>query len=288
MTCLYHSKDLDGYTSGAVVLNKYPKCRMIGWDYGEVIPFNELREGEEIIMIDISFPMDEMIKISEFSGGKLTWIDHHNHALIEYNDCKDIRKNEIKYIYEDGIAACLIGWKYFNPQLEIPTAVDLISRYDVFDKTSIPYWDDYILPYQFFARINYNTPHEFDQTWLNDESTFHDNFNNYIEIGKNIIKYQEIQDKKASKHSFEAIIEGKKALCINQYLFSPDTLSSIYKDNIEKYDVLVGIMYTGNKWIYSLRSTGVVDVSLIAKTYGGGGHKMASGFESLELIFTKE
>ena len=38
------------------------------------------------------------------------------------------------------------------------------------------------------------------------------------------------------------------------------------------------------KYKYSLRSKGDFDVSIIAKAFGGGGHKNAAGFESDTLI----
>ena len=45
--------------------------------------------------------------------------------------------------------------------------------------------------------------------------------------------------------------------------------------------------FDGDKWTVSLYSTSV-DVSEIAKKYGGGGHKGASGFHCKELPFMKE
>jgi nanoRNase/pAp phosphatase (c-di-AMP/oligoRNAs hydrolase) len=46
------------------------------------------------------------------------------------------------------------------------------------------------------------------------------------------------------------------------------------------------ISYDGenNEFCYSLRSIGDYDVSIIAKYFGGGGHKNASGFKSNKLI----
>lgn len=35
MYCFYHSKDLDGKCSGAIVKYKFPDCNMIGIDYGD-------------------------------------------------------------------------------------------------------------------------------------------------------------------------------------------------------------------------------------------------------------
>ena len=52
------------------------------------------------------------------------------------------------------------------------------------------------------------------------------------------------------------------------------------------YDILMPFSYNGKSgnWSYSMYSK-TTDVSVIAKKYGGGGHKGASGFTLDRLIF---
>lgn len=40
MKCFYHSSDLDGHCSGVIIKQKYPKCEMIGINYGQDFPYN--------------------------------------------------------------------------------------------------------------------------------------------------------------------------------------------------------------------------------------------------------
>ena len=55
-----------------------------------------------------------------------------------------------------------------------------------------------------------------------------------------------------------------------------------------KYDVLIGFCFDGENYTYSLRTINCnVDVSKIAETFGGGGHKAAAGFVSKELCIEK-
>jgi len=51
------------------------------------------------------------------------------------------------------------------------------------------------------------------------------------------------------------------------------------------YDLSVNFMWVNDKWVVNLRSKGSLDVSTIAKSYGGGGHKNASGFQYIGNIF---
>jgi nanoRNase/pAp phosphatase (c-di-AMP/oligoRNAs hydrolase) len=74
---------------------------------------------------------------------------------------------------------------------------------------------------------------------------------------------------------------------MRQGFFSSETCRSIY--NPDKHDIMIGFILIGNKWSVSLRSAKEeVDVSLIAKRKGGGGHKGAAGFEvkTFEEIWT--
>ena len=126
MICIYHSKDLDGYCSGAIVRRKYPDARLIGYDYGQVLPMEEIAEGEPIIMIDVSLPMPGMLELAKHSGYKLTWVDHHISAINDYKKFIGEGESFCNAILEDGIAACEGGWKYLFPDEHMPTAVKLL------------------------------------------------------------------------------------------------------------------------------------------------------------------
>jgi len=91
MNCIYHNRDLDGYCSAAIVkkwYNKmieekqeeeamrnkgsyaaYPEIKLIGWDYGRPIP--EL-DGKPVIMVDVSFSPEEMLKVAQNCNYNLT------------------------------------------------------------------------------------------------------------------------------------------------------------------------------------------------------------------------
>ena len=74
MICIYHSRDLDGWMSAAIVKLWNPKVELIGWDYGQPIPDISFKE---VIMVDISFPKEVMVD----NKNRLTWIDHHASAI---------------------------------------------------------------------------------------------------------------------------------------------------------------------------------------------------------------
>ena len=82
MKCFYHSADLDGHCSGAIVKLKYPDCEMIGINYGDIIDINNIHQDEEVFMVDFCLqPFDGMLELNK--KAKLYWIDHHAKGSID-------------------------------------------------------------------------------------------------------------------------------------------------------------------------------------------------------------
>jgi oligoribonuclease NrnB/cAMP/cGMP phosphodiesterase (DHH superfamily) len=157
--CIYHSRDLDGWMSAAIVKKWFlgnnheggvvhsfennwerPTCMvntpnelsMLGWDYGDEIP--DLSEYDKVIMCDISFPKEEMVQIDLKSKDGLHWIDHHLSAIKanNFNSERDGKSHHVAGLRDTNFAACELTWKYFFPNKEMPEIVRLLGRYDCF------------------------------------------------------------------------------------------------------------------------------------------------------------
>lgn len=295
MIVIHHNKDLDGFSSGAICKLRYPDAKLIGWDYKDPIPDLEQFKDQDIIMIDISFPTDVIKQLVEIAN-HLTIIDHHisfakdfyrdiqNDVYSETMTACEVIKPKLRYVYQLGIAACEIGWNYLFPDKPIPYAITLLGRYDTWRQKEGD-WEGETLPFQYYMRTVCTSAETFPVKAFTAESVLE--ISRGVEAGKLILKYQEQQDMLACERSaFEAFIDGKQVICLNTRAFSSNTLKSVY--NPLKHSFMVGFEFTGDKWSVSLRSDKEdVDVSLIAKARGGGGHKAAAGFEcdTFEDIF---
>lgn len=285
MIIVHHNKDLDGFSSGAICKLKYPDAKLIGWDYSEPIPDLLQFQSEDLIMIDISFNMDVMNHLGLITKS-FVWIDHHVSAYDSFMSEKDAPGlQRIEYIYELGVAACEIGWKHLFPEFPTPPTISLLGRYDTWRQQEGD-WEGETLPFQYGMRTICTSAETFPLDSLRGLSAWAFT-GNTVSSGKAILKYQEQQDMLACQRSaFEAVVGGKSAICLNTRAFSSNTMKSVYDPS--KHDIMVGFEYTGSKWSVSLRSAKQdVDVSVIAKSRGGGGHKAAAGFEcdSFEDIF---
>ncbi|MBN2661570.1 MAG: hypothetical protein JXR54_09915 [Tannerellaceae bacterium] len=189
--CIYHSRDLDGWMSAAIVKHWFlndisnvvtweHEARMegdnvdfisktvrgqssslhfLGWDYGDDIP--DLSEYDKVIMCDISFPAEVMYNAQEafhISGGvsNFVWIDHHVSAINSVKKYFEERDAMANKGYPEGIrrtdfAACELTWKYFFPDEAMPEIVRLIGRYDCFGHKGTDE-EQKVLEFQYGAR----------------------------------------------------------------------------------------------------------------------------------------
>ncbi|MES2287443.1 MAG: hypothetical protein V4547_17245 [Bacteroidota bacterium] len=283
MICIYHSKDLDGYCSGAIVKRKYPDAIMIGYDYGQELDMFNIPEGRKIIMIDVSLPMPEMLKLAQHSGYQLTWIDHHISAINDYKAFVGDGESFCTAVLENGIAACEGGWKHLFPNEDMPPCVELLGEYDTWRNKDKYRWDNLIMPFQYGMRMFCQSAETFPQDLFNEnEITKDSEVSRIIHEGELILSYQKTQNERACKSSFEIEFEGLRAIALNNGGANSQVFESVYDES--KHDVMIPFVFTGKHWTFSLYTTkDEVDCSVIAKSKGGGGHKKAAGFQLKEL-----
>jgi len=301
--CVYHSIDLDGWMSAAIVkywfINGNDNIQgtgdtdlidFIGYNYGQPIP--DLLEYDKVIMCDISFSKEEMTKLATYKD--FTWLDHHISAIKENDHLIEAGslihpKGKLDTTY----AACELTWKYFFPNEEMPEIVRLLGRYDCFGHKGTDE-ELYVLEFQYGARqciSNYEDAYNYLYNCLAQHAPV---IENSIWLnGKSIYQYLRTEAKQTYKNGFEVILENRsidfssrtdiklhpkyKFICFNANRFNPINFGIDYhKDG---YDGIMTIHFANRKWNVSLyNDNGLVDCSVIAKQFGGGGHKGAAGF----------
>lgn len=275
MKCFYHSADLDGHCSGALIKMEYPDCEMIGINYGDDFPWDSIQEGEKVFMVDFSLqPFSDMEKLDVMCN--LTWIDHHISAIKENK--KIPPPHRIRGLQRDGIGACALVWEYFHPDEGLPTFIRLLAEYDVWNHSNLR-----TLPFQYGMKLIFDTSPENQEFW---ESLFDDE--RVIRIaddGVTILRYQQIENRNyIEARGFECILDGLRCIAVNKGLTNSKIFDSVWDP--EKYDAMVTFcMISPEKgWTISLYSDKPgIDVSEIAKAHGGGGHKGAAGFQTKKL-----
>lgn len=281
MICIYHSRDLDGFTSAAIVKKKYPHAELIGYDYGQPIPWDKIPSGQKVIIVDVSLPMQDMERLASHSVWQLTWIDHHISAIKEYEAYVKDKVNFMEVFLKNGIAACELAWQYLFPTEEMPEAVKLLGEYDTWRKEDAVRWDNEILPFQFGMRSICNTPDQIPEWVIESNYPYKQKvkIDEIIDNGNAILRYQaQVNESLCRRTAFETNFKGYRAICLNACGINSDAFKSVY--DAEKHDIMMSFFFNGDQWIFSLYTIKPdIDCSAIAKSMGGGGHRGAAGFQ---------
>ena len=277
MKCFYHAADLDGHCSGAIVKMRNQDCEMIGIDYGQEFPWHTIKAGEVVYMVDFSLqPFDDMLRLNKMC--KFIWIDHHKTAI---DKAHEVGFFAYEQSLEIGKAACELVWEYFHPS-EISAAAILLGRYDVWDLDSHPD----IMNFQYGMRMETDTLPGADIWGFVFGESPGGVIRGICETGETVLRYQISQSAKYAKAcAFDTEIDGLPAIAMNVGLANSQMFESVWDS--EKHKVMMPFVWKDGKWTVSLYTTPEtgVDVSEIAKSYGGGGHKQAAGFQADKLPF---
>ena len=238
--CIYHSIDLDGWMSAAIVkhwfiennkehyifdVNQMKPIKdtgevksknildFIGYNYGQPIP--NLSGYDKVIMCDISFEPTVMKGLIDRLNNNFIWIDHHISAIkscpptLSYaNSVDDVLP--VSGIRDTKFAACELTWKYFFPNESMPEIVRLLGRYDCFGHKNTDE-ETKVLEFQYGAR----------QCICNYEEAY----NYLLKSLEGVIQYDYI-----GQYTIEDIIH-KKGVSIYQYLCTEAKQS--YKNGFE-------------------------------------------------------
>jgi len=268
--CFYHN-DMDGKCAGAIVNHAYPGMDLRPVQYGQTIPLDDVH-GKDVYMVDFCLqPFDLMEELA--STCYLTWIDHHKSAIEESVrrgfKCHDMR-------IRIGSAGCELAWEHFFGNIEMPRAVHLLGRYDVWDHS-----DPDILPFQYAMRTYGMLPES--HAWWECLFSMSD-LSQYIEYGQTIILYIDSYYADYAQSAFDTELDGVPAIALNLIRSSSQAFDTVYDP--DKHSMMISFGWRHGQWTVSLYATKEgVDVSEIAKRYGGGGHKGAAGFQCSVLPF---
>jgi oligoribonuclease NrnB/cAMP/cGMP phosphodiesterase (DHH superfamily) len=272
MICIHHN-DLDGRCAAAIVARKHA-CIPVTFfetDYKNPPPNLDELVGETVVIVDFSYKPDVMQRIME-RVCRIVWIDHHETAKdYPYQHLDGLRNFEDK-----GDSGCELTWKYFFPDLPMPTVVRLIGDYD---KWALKIPESKIF-YEGMKLLD-NDPKS--DIWRDLLSDYQPNIKALIQAGLTATKYRDNYcDGLCRAFGYETEIDGHLAYACNQYMFG----SGGFGERFGKYQLCIAYIHDGSKFTVSLYSE-TVDVGAIAKAHGGGGHKGAAGFVCEILPFTR-
>jgi len=226
-----------------------------------------------VAILDFSYKNDVIRQMAE-DAKALIVIDHHKTAMVELHDFPNT-------IFDMSHSGTILAWKFFHPGKEAPKFLEYIEDRDLWT------WQ---LPYsrEFNAAFDM-VPFEFEEfEKFEDDSVFDD----AVKRGSYILAYSKTVIKKICENATRKKLDGKDVLVVN----SSHWVSEIGNKLGPDCDFALIWYYNHNQKLtkVSLRAFHEhIDVSEVAKKFGGGGHKPSSGFvlskdQHIDDIFDSE
>jgi hypothetical protein len=261
--CIYHALCPDGFTAAWVVWKFFGEGNVDfhAASHGDAPP--EV-EGREVYLVDFAYPrpaIEAMVRHAR----KLTVIDHHVTA-----------KEDLEGLIQDGVmdgvfdmdkGGCLLAWEWFFKDKAPPLALLAVSDRDIW-KFDRPGTREI-----FFALTSY--PYAFE-TWdaLMGEDRLGSLRRDGVAIGR-----------KQRKDIAEIVAAGRHLITLAGHTVPACNVPPIWASDAgnimaQGHPFAACFWTDGDKVAFSLRSASDgLDVSEIAKRFGGGGHRHAAGFK---------
>ena len=258
---IYHGECPDGFSGAWAAWKKFgDDAEYLPAYHGAPLP--EGVEGKEIFLIDF-VPDEATIKKLLADNISVFPIDHHATSEIKMELFKD-------FVFDMSKSGAVLAWEYFHRGEPVPLFLQYVQDRDIW-RWQLPSSKE-INAFTDLASMDFKTWDKLIKE-LGDPSQK----SRLIKQGSLLLKYQDKEIEKIIEENAEKVeFEGYQILAVNSVLFHSQIGNKLV-------NVLppIGIVWhrTKDNMSVSLRSDGKTDVSVIAKKYGGGGHKAASGFE---------
>lgn len=258
---IYHANCSDGFCSAWLMHSVFPNAVFHAANYDDEPP--EFYDNDEVYILDFSYPREVMLGI-KLRVKYLLVLDHHKTAQAACEGLDfcvfDMNKSGA------GLTLQFLESQGYKLPIGAGKLVNYVQDRDLW-RHSLSYTKEVNAAIRSY-------PFEFDE-WYNLAAVLHVDDTRLTDEGTAILRYRSQIIKKHVEKSTQVQINGVLGLEVCC------TVGEIISDIGEMLGAMypIGAVYSDMNGIrqYSLRST-TVDVSAIAKTFGGGGHAMAAGF----------
>lgn len=229
-------------------------------------------KNKDVYFVDISYKRDQILQIAKVAKS-ITIYDHHESARKELIDLKE---DNIHTVFDMARCGAQITWDEKFPKMKRPWFVEIIADRDLW-KFEIPESKEigkYLMYYNMYNNESYDA-------LLNCNKNDIDNMK---KEGKLLLEVETKQNNRIAKGANITLLTTPDKQQYKVYLVNCLHENSSDVGNIlaQKQDcdfaACFRYNYPTDEWWISLRAHhDHIDLTNIAKQYGGGGHKKASG-----------
>lgn len=256
--CIYHGNCADGFSAAWVVRRAIPDAEFHAGIYGEPPPDVA---GKEVVLVDFSYKRPVLLEMAAKAKSILI-LDHHKSAQEELIDLPA----NVTAVFDMDHSGCMLAWKHYFPNEEPPQLLRHVEDRDLW-RFALPRTRE-------VQAAVFSYEYDFEQ-W--DRLMQRDPLD--LAGDGEVLERKHFKDIRELLRvcQREMVIGGIRVPVANM----PYTMTSDAGHIMAK-----GKPFAACYWdvpdgrVFSLRSSDMgLDVSEIARSYGGGGHRNAASFK---------
>ena len=259
---LYHAQCADGFAAALAAWKILgDSAEYLPVRHGDPLP--ELPEGSSVAILDFSYARPVLLELSQ-KCQQLLVLDHHKSAQQELSDLPFAHFDQDK-------SGCHMAWNHWHPNQPQPQLLAYIEDRDLW-RWALPDSRSVSLALQTYP-MDFASWDQLEVEQLRIE-------------GQALLRFQTQNVERACSRVLWQEIGGHRVPTVNSCLFQSEIGDQLCLLHPEA--PFVGVYYRNHKGLeaWSLRSRGEFDVSQVAETFGGGGHRNASGFAVSTSLFS--
>jgi len=258
----YHGSCPDGFGGAYAAWKKFG-------DSAEYVPLSRGDDpmpdvtGADLYFVDFVYEKERMDEIRK-EANSLVALDHHAGV-------RDVTESFPGSVFDNDRSGASLAWNYFHPGVPLPKLLAFVEDDDLFRFT---------LP-DTRAVVSYLSvkPYSFED-WDEIMATLEDPEKSEVFLGKLRVygEYFEILAAHAVEHAKLVLFEGHEVYFATAHPFKP--MKSLVGNLLARKQGPFALVVAAHPKGFgvSIRGDGSIDVSEIARRYGGNGHKDSSGF----------
>ena len=283
--CIYHGNCDDGFGAAWSVWRRWPEVEFFAAAYGAPpITVDQVR-GKHVIMVDFSYPYDVLTTLS-WETPRMVILDHHKTAQAALDrlpkmhrctwramdeavtECWMHNMPEIVTHFDMNKSGARLAWEFCHPGEEIPALIQAVEDRDL--------WRFAIRDTPEISAALRTYKHDLAK-W--DE--FAADLGPLRRDGEAILRGHRKNIESMCENAYEMEIGGHRVPVVNvPYHYASDIANELLSKFPQAPFAAAWFQRSEGQKQFSLRSEDSrMDVSEIAKAYGGGGHRNAAGFQ---------
>lgn len=260
---IYHKRCPDGFGAAYAAWKKFgDAAEYIPAGYGDEAI--EGLDGKEVYLVDFCYELPgEMERLAKITK-KFVALDHHETS-------KELAEIAPEHVYDPKRSGATIAWSYFHPDTPMPRLMHYLEDGDLYRYALSETRD--VFSYLVVQPDDFHIWDALAKTLEDDDAraTFLIKASAYTEYFELLAKLSVEAAKKVRFEGHECYFTtAMPSITMRSYVGH-----QLY-EKLPPFALIVSAHPDG--FGVSIRGNGTVDVSAIAKKYGGGGHPVSAGF----------